>query len=89
MDIFDYDNVLLLPRRCRVDSRSQCDTSVVFGGRTFRLPARFEQGFRRGFFAEDVLDAREDRLRQAFDGNSSGCGRSILRHSLLELLFRS
>lgn len=38
MEIFDYENILLLPRKCRVDSRSQCDTSVVFGGRTFKLP---------------------------------------------------
>jgi len=38
MDIFDYDNILLLPRRCRVDSRSECDPSVEFGGRRFRLP---------------------------------------------------
>ena len=35
MEIFDYDNVLLLPRKCRVESRSQCDPSVEFGGRTF------------------------------------------------------
>ena len=39
MDIFDYDNVLLLPRKCRVDSRAECDTSVEFGGRRFKLPA--------------------------------------------------
>lgn len=38
MEIFDYDNVLLLPRQCRVDSRSQCDTSVELGARRFRLP---------------------------------------------------
>ncbi|BDI06839.1 GMP reductase [Sphaerotilus microaerophilus] len=38
MDIFDYDNVLLLPRRCRVDSRAECDPSVEFGGRCFQLP---------------------------------------------------
>ncbi|MCX7741979.1 MAG: GMP reductase, partial [Tepidimonas sp.] len=38
MEIFDYDNILLLPRKCRVDSRSQCDTSVQFGPRRFRLP---------------------------------------------------
>ena len=38
MEIFDYDNVLLLPRKCRVDSRSECDTSVELGGRSFRLP---------------------------------------------------
>ena len=38
MEIFDYENVLLLPRKCRVESRSQCDPSVEFGGRTFNLP---------------------------------------------------
>lgn len=38
MDIFDYDNILLLPRKCRVGSRSECDTSVELGGRKFRLP---------------------------------------------------
>ena len=38
MEIFDYDNVLLLPRKCRVQSRSECDPSVEFGGRTFKLP---------------------------------------------------
>ena len=29
MEIFDYDNILLLPRKCRVDSRSECDASVT------------------------------------------------------------
>jgi len=38
MEIFDYDNILLLPRKCRVDSRSECDTSIEFGGRRFALP---------------------------------------------------
>ncbi len=38
MDIFDYDNILLLPRRCRVESRAECDPSVDFGGRRFKLP---------------------------------------------------
>jgi GMP reductase len=38
MQIFDYDNILLLPRKCRVESRSECDTSVVLGERSFRLP---------------------------------------------------
>ena len=38
MDIFDYDNVLLLPRKCRVESRSECDPSCEFGGRRFKLP---------------------------------------------------
>ena len=38
MEIFDYDNVLLLPRKCRVESRSECDTSVTLGKHTFRMP---------------------------------------------------
>jgi GMP reductase len=38
MEIFDYDNVLLLPRKCRVESRSECDTSVTLGTHSFRLP---------------------------------------------------
>ena len=38
MEIFDYDNVLLLPRKCRVDSRSECDASSPFGPRRFALP---------------------------------------------------
>lgn len=38
MEIFDYDNVLLLPRKCRVESRSECDSSVELGGRTFKIP---------------------------------------------------
>ena len=38
MEIFDYDNILLLPRKCRVESRSECDASVTLGEREFRLP---------------------------------------------------
>ena len=38
MEIFDYDNILLLPRKCRVESRSECDASVTLGERQFRLP---------------------------------------------------
>ena len=38
MEIFDYDNILLLPRKCRVESRSECDAGVELGGRKFRLP---------------------------------------------------
>ena len=38
MEIFDYDNILLLPRKCRVESRSECDASVELGNRRFRLP---------------------------------------------------
>ena len=38
MEIFDYDNILLLPRKCRVESRSECDASIELGGRSFRIP---------------------------------------------------
>ena len=38
MEIFDYDKVLLLPRKCRVTSRSECDAAVELGGRSFRIP---------------------------------------------------
>lgn len=38
MQIFDYDHVLLLPRKCRVTSRSQCDAGTRFGDRPFKLP---------------------------------------------------
>ena len=38
MDVFDYDHILLLPRKCRVESRSACDASVTLGDRIFRIP---------------------------------------------------
>jgi GMP reductase len=38
MEIFDYDNILLLPRKCRVESRSECDASVQLGQHSFRIP---------------------------------------------------
>ena len=38
MEIFDYDNILLLPRKCRVESRSECDTGIQFGAHRFKLP---------------------------------------------------
>jgi len=38
MEIFDYDNILLLPRKCRVQSRAECDASAELGGRRFKLP---------------------------------------------------
>jgi GMP reductase len=38
MEIFDYDNILLLPRKCRVNSRAECDTGVQLGPRRFRMP---------------------------------------------------
>lgn len=39
MQIFDYDNIQLLPRQCRVQSRAECDASVELGGRRFKIPA--------------------------------------------------
>jgi len=38
MEIFDYDNVLLLPRKCRVESRAECDPGAELGSHTFKLP---------------------------------------------------
>lgn len=38
MNLFDYENVQLIPNKCIVSSRSQCDTSVKFGPWTFKIP---------------------------------------------------
>lgn len=38
IEAFDYDDVILVPERCEVTSRSQVDVSVEMGGRTFKLP---------------------------------------------------
>ena len=37
-NIFDYEDIQLIPNKCIVDSRSQCDISIKLGDRTFRLP---------------------------------------------------
>ncbi|GEL76739.1 GMP reductase [Tenuibacillus multivorans] len=37
-NVFDYEDIQLIPAKCVVKSRSECDTSVEFGGRTFKLP---------------------------------------------------
>lgn len=37
-NVFDYEDIQLIPAKCIVSSRSECDTSICFGGRTFRLP---------------------------------------------------
>ena len=38
MKVFDYEDVQLIPNKCIVNSRSECDTSVILGGYKFRLP---------------------------------------------------
>jgi len=36
--VFDYEDIQLIPAKCVVKSRSECDTTINFGGRTFKLP---------------------------------------------------
>lgn len=38
IEVFDYEDIQLIPRKSVVGSRSECDTSVSFGSRTFKLP---------------------------------------------------
>jgi len=38
MQVFDYEDIQLIPNKCIVDSRSQCDTSIKFGPKTFKIP---------------------------------------------------
>ncbi|MGM0846779.1 MAG: GMP reductase [Bacillota bacterium] len=35
---FDYEDIQLIPAKCVVNSRSECDTTVTLGGHTFKLP---------------------------------------------------
>ncbi len=37
-NVFDYEDIQLIPAKCIVDSRSECDTTVKFGEHTFKLP---------------------------------------------------
>ena len=37
-NVFDYEDIQLIPAKCIVQSRSECDTSITFGGRQFKLP---------------------------------------------------
>ncbi|WP_088034290.1 GMP reductase [Evansella clarkii] len=37
-NVFDYEDIQLIPARCVVNSRSECDTTVELGGHTFKLP---------------------------------------------------
>lgn len=38
-NVFDYEDIQLIPSKCIVNSRSECDTSITLGGHTFKLPA--------------------------------------------------
>ena len=38
MKMFDFQDINLIPKMCIVGSRSECDTSVRFGPKTFALP---------------------------------------------------
>ncbi|USK37002.1 GMP reductase [Cytobacillus firmus] len=37
-NVFDYEDIQLIPAKCVVNSRSECDTTVKLGGRQFKLP---------------------------------------------------
>ncbi|EON71070.1 GMP reductase [Lysinibacillus sphaericus] len=37
-NVFDYEDIQLIPAKCIVESRSECDTSVMLGDHTFKLP---------------------------------------------------
>ncbi|WP_238881694.1 GMP reductase [Clostridium sp. YIM B02551] len=37
-NVFDYEDIQLIPAKCIVNSRLECDTSVTLGKHTFRLP---------------------------------------------------
>lgn len=37
-NVFDYEDIQLIPAKCVVDSRSECDTTATLGNYTFRLP---------------------------------------------------
>ncbi|WP_425486326.1 GMP reductase [Lactovum miscens] len=38
LDIFDYEDIQLIPNRCVIQSRSEADTSVILGKHSFKLP---------------------------------------------------
>ncbi|MGC6767832.1 GMP reductase [Enterococcus sp. LJL51] len=38
MKVFDYEDVQLIPNKCIVDSRSECDTTVQLGKHQFKMP---------------------------------------------------
>ncbi len=38
MKVFDYEDIQLIPNKCIVNSRSECDTTVTLGKHTFKMP---------------------------------------------------
>ncbi|WP_283524226.1 GMP reductase [Helicobacter pylori] len=38
MKVFDYEDVQLIPNKCIVNSRSECDTTVILGKHAFKMP---------------------------------------------------
>jgi len=36
--VFDYEDIQLIPAKCIVNSRKECDTTITLGGHTFKLP---------------------------------------------------
>lgn len=38
LNVFDHEDVQLIPNKCIVSSKSQCDTSVNLGKYRFRMP---------------------------------------------------
>lgn len=38
MQTFDYNDIQLIPNKCIVSSRSECDTSVTLGDHSFKIP---------------------------------------------------
>jgi len=37
-NVFDYEDIQLIPAKCVINSRSECNTSVTLGGHSFKLP---------------------------------------------------
>ncbi len=38
MKVFDYEDIQLIPNKCIVQSRSECDTQVTLGNHKFKMP---------------------------------------------------
>ncbi|ERN55147.1 GMP reductase [Alkalihalophilus marmarensis] len=37
-NVFDYEDIQLIPAKCVVNSRSECDTTITLGKHTFKMP---------------------------------------------------